>query len=537
MAGNGPSRDAYLWSALNLITLLAGTALILLAFGKFNYLGWKGRGDHIHPEMLAGPATESQRATIKYFAIAGLLFLAQTLIGGATAHYRAEPGTFYGFDLTQLFPTNVLRTWHLQLAVFWIATAYVAGGLFLASALGGKEPRKQVFGINVLFAALIVVVAGSLVGEMLGVRQMLGSLWFWIGHQGWEYLDLGRAWQILLAAGLLLWVILIFRGVSEARKDPKAREIAVLFLLAALTIPFFYLPALFFTGATHFTVVDNWRFWIIHLWVEGFFELFATTMVAVLFYKLGMITGQTATRVIYLDAILFLGGGIIGTGHHWYWTGQSNITMALAALFSAMEVVPLTLLTLDASDFIKLTKGQCDVCGKRISLPYKWAFYFLMAVGVWNFVGAGVFGFLINLPIVSYFEVGTILTPNHGHTAMMGVFGLLGVAFMVFAMRRVLEDAQWVKVERYVAVSFWGLNIGLALMVILNLFPGGVLQLWDVLTNGYWHARGPEFLNRKMTVIIEWLRMPADLIFIGFGVVPLVIGALKTYRLSGLPGR
>ena len=138
-----------------------------------------------------------------------------------------------------------------------------------------------------------------------------------------------------------------------------------------------------------------------------------------------------------------------------------------------MEVVPLTLLTLDASDFIKLTRGECDVCGKRISLPYKWAFYFLMAVGVWNFVGAGVFGFLINLPIVSYFEVGTILTPNHGHAAMMGVFGLLGVAFMVFAMRRVLEDGQWARVEKYVAVSFWGLNIGLALMVILNLFPGG----------------------------------------------------------------
>ena len=302
-----------------------------------------------------------------------------------------------------------------------------------------------------------------------------------------------------------------------------------LFLLAALAIPVFYLPALFFTGSTNFTVVDNWRFWIIHLWVEGFFELFATTMVAVLFYKLGMVTRVTATRVIYLDAILFLGSGIIGTGHHWYWTGQSHITMALAALFSAMEVVPLTLLTLDASDFIKLTRGQCDVCGKRISIPYKWAFYFLMAVGVWNFVGAGVFGFLINLPIVSYFEVGTILTPNHAHAAMMGVFGLLGVAFMVFAMRRVLEDKQWAGVERYVAVSFWGLNIGLALMVVLNLFPAGVLQLWDVLTNGYWHARGPEFLNLRMTRMLEWLRMPADLIFILFGVIPLFVAACKTY--------
>jgi nitric oxide reductase subunit B len=529
MAGNTPSRDAFLWSALSLITLLGGTALILFTFGKFDYLGWKGKGKHIHPEMLAGPPTESQKATIKYFVVVAFLFLAQTLIGGATAHYRADPGAFFGFDLTVLFPTNVLRTWHLQLAIFWIATAYVAGGLFLASALGAKEPQRQTLGINFLFAALVFVAVGSLIGEMLGVRQMLGPLWFWIGHQGWEYLDLGRAWQFLLAVGLLLWVMLVFRGVAPARKNPESREIVTLFLLAALAIPVFYLPALFYTGSTNFTVVDNWRFWIIHLWVEGFFELFATTMVAVLFYKLGMVARVTATRVIYLDAILFLGSGIIGTGHHWYWTGQSNVTMALAALFSAMEVVPLTLLTLDASDFIKLTRGRCDVCGKRISIPYKWAFYFLMAVGVWNFVGAGVFGFLINLPIVSYFEVGTILTPNHAHAAMMGVFGLLGVAFMVFAMRRVLLDEQWAKVERYVAVSFWGLNIGLALMVVLNLFPGGVRQLWDALTNGYWHARSPEFLNLRTTRMIEWLRMPADLIFILFGVVPLLVAACKSY--------
>ncbi len=534
LAGNTPGRDAFLWSALSLITLLAGTALVLFAFGKFDYLGWKGKNGHIHPQMLAGPPTESQRATIKYFVIVALLFLAQTLMGGATAHYRADPGTFYGFDLTLLFPTNVLRTWHLQLAIFWIATAYVGGGLFLASALGGTEPKRQTLGINILFAALVFVVAGSLVGELLGVRQMLGRLWFWFGHQGWEYLDLGRGWQVLLAIGLLLWVALIFRSVAPARKDPESRELVTLFLLAAFAIPFFYLPALFFTGATNFTVVDNWRFWIIHLWVEGFFELFVTTMVAVLFYKLGMVSRLTATRVIYLDAILFLGAGIIGTGHHWYWTGQSNITMALGALFSAMEVVPLTLLTLDAADFVKLTKGECDICGKNISLPYKWAFYFLISVGVWNFVGAGIFGFLINLPIVSYFEVGTILTPNHGHAAMMGVFGLLGVAFMVFALRRVLKDDQWAGVERYVAVSFWGLNIGLALMVILNLFPAGVLQLWDVLTNGYWHARGPEFLNLKRTTMLEWLRMPADVIFIVFGVIPLLIAAGKTYWLSNM---
>jgi nitric oxide reductase subunit B len=296
-----------------------------------------------------------------------------------------------------------------------------------------------------------------------------------------------------------------------------------------VAIPLFYLPALFFGSRTHFTVVDNWRFWIIHLWVEGFFELFVTTMVAVLFYDLGMVSRNTATRIIYLDAILFLSGGIIGTAHHWYWTGQSHVTMAFAAVFSALEVVPLTLLTLDAWDFIRLSHGQCDICGKKISIPHKWTFTFMMAVGFWNFVGAGIFGFLINLPIVSYFEVGTLLTPNHGHAAMMGVFGMFAISFMVFAIRQVLPDAEWEGVEKYLRVSFWGLNVGLALMIVLNLFPGGILQLLDVLENGYWHARGPGFLDRSTTVLMEWLRLPADAVFILLGVVPVLIAVSKTY--------
>ena len=531
MVGNTPSTDAFLWSALSLITLLAGTAIVLFSFGKFDFLGWKGTGEHIHPQMLPGNATESQRATIKYFVVVASLFLAQALLGGATAHYRADPGSFYGIDFSAFFPSNIFRTWHLQTGIFWIATGYIAGGLFLAPSLGGKEPKGQSQWVNFLFLALVVVVGGSLLGEMLGVYQLLGNLWFWFGHQGWEYLDLGRAWQVLLAIGLVLWVILIFRGIEPARKNPEEREISLLFLLAALAIPLFYLPAMFFGSTTNFTVVDNWRFWIIHLWVEGFFELFVTTMVAILYYKLGMVSRTTATRVIYLDAILFLGAGIIGTAHHWYWTGQSSMTMALAALFSAMEVVPLTLLTLDAWDFVKLTRGKCDVCGKEILIPHKWTFYFMMAVGFWNFVGAGIFGFLINMPIVSYFEVGTLLTPNHGHAALMGVFGMFAISFMVFSARQVLSEVEWVRVEKYVRISFWGLNIGLAGMVVSNLFPGGVLQMLDVLRHGYWHARGPEFLNQRISSMIEWMRLPADAVFILGGVVPALMAVIRTYSL------
>ena len=538
-AGNTPTADAYLWSGLSLVALLGGVGLILAIFGKFNYLGWKGKEGHVHPQMLPGVTTDGQNATIKYFALAAILFLVQTLVGGATAHYRADPTSFYGIDVARFLPSTVARTWHLQLAIFWVATAYVAGGLFLASSLG-KEPNGLVKWINLLFGALALVVIGSLIGEYLGINQLLGRLWFWLGNQGWEYLELGRVWQMLLSLGLVLWLVMIFRTLGAARMEPDRRELASLFLYSAIAIPLFYLPAMFFTSTTHFSVVDIWRFWIIHLWVEGFFEVFVTVMVATLFSRLGIITAQSAARVVYLDAILYLGGGIVGTGHHWYWSGQPSITMALGAMFSALEVVPLTLLTLDAWDFVKLTRGTCDICGKRVSVPHKWTFYFLMSVGFWNFVGAGVFGFLINLPVISFFEVGTILTPNHGHAAMMGVFGMLALALITFALRQVATEDEWSRREKFVKLSFWGVNIGLALMIITNLFPGGILQLLDVLQHGYWHARSTEFLGQGSVRLVEWLRLPGDLIFILLGAVPMLIAACLTYRgvrsSSGAPG-
>jgi nitric oxide reductase subunit B len=111
----------------------------------------------------------------------------------------------------------------------------------------------------------------------------------------------------------------------------------------------------------------------------------------------------------------------------------------------------------------------------------------------------------------------------------MGVFGMLAVALIVFALRQLSTDVQWNRTQKLIAVSFWGLNIGLGLMLVLNLFPSGVLQLFDVVNNGYWHARGPEFSSGRIVTFLEWLRMPADLIFIVFGVVPLAIAACLTY--------
>ena len=528
--GNVPTSGALLWSALSLTVLLAGIAVVLMSFGKFDYLGWISHEHSKRPFLKPGGASRGQKALLKFFVVVAVLLLAQALVGGAVAHYRADPGSFYGFQLETIFPSNLLRTWHLQTAIFWIATSYVAAALFLGRTLRSDEPKWLAPCTHILFAAFALVIGGSLLGEWLGIAQMLGQWWFWLGNQGWEYLELGRIWQILLVGGLLGWFAMVWTLVrSRTLTDAAVKPIVKMFLVAALAIPVFYVPALFIGAKSNYTVVDTWRFWIIHLWVEGFFEFFATTIVALTFYQLGLTRRNVALRVIYLDAILYFLGGLMGTGHHWYFTGQSNATMAVSAIFSALEVVPLTLLTLDAWDFIRTTRGDRDAEGAPVVVPHKWTFYFLMAVGFWNFVGAGMLGFLLNLPIVSYYEVGTMLTPAHGHAALMGVFGMLGIALMVFVVRQCSEDAVWAGVEKYVKVAFWGTNIGLAMMVGLSLFPGGVLQVWDVLQNGYWHARSLDFIATKRAHTIEWMRMPGDVVFIVFGSVPLVIASLKAY--------
>lgn len=535
LAGNHPSSDAYLWSALSLVFLIGITGLVLFTVSKFG-LGWGGGVKNRHvceTHLTLPPLTESQRSMGKYFIIVALLFLFQSLIGGALAHYRVE-STFYGLPILDYLPYNLLRTWHLQLAIFWVATAWVAGGLFIAPLLSQKEPRYQKLGINLLFVALVVVVLGSMIGEYLSsIDYFSGNWWFWFGNQGSEYLDLGRFWQYLLIVGFSFWLFLLFRSLKPAFFMPRRRELSLLFFLVAATIPIFYIPAVFYHHDTHFTLIDNWRFWIIHLWVEGFFEVFSTVLVAIISAQMGIIRAITALRIIYLDAILYLLGGVVGTGHHWYFTGQTNVNMALSACFSAMEVVPLTLLTMEARDFIRISQSKCEKCGHYMAEKQQWTIYFLISVGIWNFVGAGIFGFLINLPVISYFEVGTNLTPNHGHAAMFGVFGMLALGTTMFCMRAMQNEEIWNRTKFLIKLGFWGLNLGMALMVILDLFPAGVLQLWDSMQNGYWHARELTYLMSGHFHTLEWVRIFGDLTFIIIGVIPIVMAILMTFFILG----
>ncbi|HVW24791.1 MAG TPA: cbb3-type cytochrome c oxidase subunit I [Polyangiaceae bacterium] len=532
-AGNTLTADAVFWSGLSLVALLAGIGATLYAFGRFKDLGWPDEGPsrevafHDPHEVRLTPG---QRTTVWYFLVVAGLFLLQGLFGGANAHYHAEPEHFFGFDVASWFPYHLTRTWHLQLALFFVATSYLAIGIFLAPMIAGKEPRHQDSLAVALFVALVIVVVGSLAGEMLSYRGAMPSpmtAW-WLGAQGWEYLDLGRLWQLALTVGLLLWLVIVARGLRSGLRGRHRGSMPWLFLYATLSIPLFYGVGMLFGPRSHFAVIDFWRFWVVHLWVEDFLEIFTTVTVAYMFVLIGMVPERVATRLIYLEVILYSIGGVVGTMHHLYFSGAPAVHMSLGAFFSAMEVIPLVLLTFEAWRFMRLggaRPGETVMAAGDERFPHKWAVMFLSAVGFWNFVGAGVFGFLINLPVVSYWEIGTQFTANHGHAAMMGVYGMLAMGFFVFvAVYFVPRDA---KTERAMKWSFWSLNGGLAWMVCVNLFPIGALQLYDALVNGYWHARQPEFFARGDVRLLEWARLPGDVVFIAGGIAPLVYLAIR----------
>jgi nitric oxide reductase subunit B len=535
LVGNQLTQEAVIWSVLSLIALLGGIGLLLAAYGRYSHLlGWHGMEERRLRFVPPGEVslTPAQRSTAWYFFAVAALFLVQTLLGGATAHYHADDGSFFGIDLAQVLPYNLARTWHLQLALFVVSAAFLAGGIFLAPLIAGREPRGQGTLSYLLLLALVVVVVGSLAGEALSYHGVLkGESRPMFGAQGWEYLDLGRFWQYLLIAGMVLWIVILYRALRVVLAGESRGNLPYLFFFSALSIPLFYAVGLACRTQTPFAIGDFWRFWVVHLWVEDFLELFTTILVAYIFVLLGVVSQKVALRVIYLDAILYSVGGVVGTMHHFYFSGGPAVHMALGAFFSAAEVIPLTFLTVEAWTFLHLGARQ-EVNGGKGQFPHRWAVLFLVAVGFWNFLGAGVFGFLINLPMVSYYQIGTHLTANHAHAAFIGVYVMLAMALLFFALRYLIRPEDWS--DRLVGFSFWTLNLGLAWMIFCNLFPLGVLQLGDSVANGYWHARSIEFFRTHAR--LEWLRLPGDVLFIA-GVVPVVyLTARAVFRPRSIPG-
>ena len=523
---NRPTGDTVMWTGVSIIMLLAGIS------GLAWWYAAQKRDEDPGPLPKEDPlgswrATPSQKATLKYFWVVAALILVQILMGVVTAHYGVEGDGFYGFPLSKVLPYSVTRTWHVQLGIFWIATAWLAAGLFIGPLVSGKDPKGQRLGVNVLFGALLVIVAGSLTGEWMSVQNKLSDaasfLW---GHQGYEYVDLGRGWQTLLLAGLFIWLFLVIRSISPALKNPgEQRQLIWLFLISSAAIGLFYGAGLTWGQHTHLSMVEYWRWWVVHLWVEGFFEVFATAVIAFFFARLNLIRPALAAKAALLSATIFLSGGIIGTCHHLYFSGTPTVALAWGSVFSALEVVPLVLVSYSAIDDMR--RGKLTVWAQR----YKWPIYFFVAVAFWNMVGAGLFGFMINPPIALYFMQGLNTTPVHGHAALFGVYGMLGIGLMLVCLRALSPEQSWN--ERWLKFSFWGMNIGLMVMCVGSLLPVGLLQTWASVDQGYWYARSTEFLGTPLMQTLRWMRVPGDTIFaVGALVLVAFVAGIRAPKKS-----
>ncbi len=522
LVGNRPTGDNIVWTGVSIIVLLAGISAM-----AWWHASRKEEEEDSEPQtsdpLARWEATPSQRATIKYFWVVAALILVQMGLGVVTAHYGVEGDGFYGIPLAKYLPYSVARTWHVQIGLFWIATAWLAAGLFIGPLVSDREPKYQRLGVNVLFAALLLVVVGSLAGEWLSIENhMTDTVSFYFGHQGYEYVDLGRFWQILLMVGLLLWLALMIRVLLPAlRQKGHQRQLVALLTVATAAIALFYGAGLTWGHHSHLTMVEYWRWWVVHLWVEGFFEVFATTVIAFVFMRLNLVKPGAAASAALLSATVFLSGGIIGTLHHLYFTGTPTVALVWGSVFSALEVVPLTLISFDALEDLRRSRKSPWV------QRYKWPIYFFVAVAFWNMVGAGLFGFMINPPIALYYMQGLNTTPLHGHAALFGVYGMLGIGLMLMCLRVLIPAREWK--DGMLRLGFWGLNIGLFAMCMLSLLPVGLLQTKASVEHGYWYARSSEFMQTDLMQTLRWMRVPGDTIFF-FGALALVlfVAGLKT---------
>jgi nitric oxide reductase subunit B len=505
---NKPTAENIVWSIASVVLLIAGVGGLVWGWA---FLRREDEEEPVAPArdpITTLALTPSQKALGKYLFVVVALFVAQVFLGGFTAHYTVEGQGFYGINTSEWLPYSLVRTWHIQAAMFWIATGFLAAGLFLAPIInGGKDPKFQKLGVDILFWALIAVVVGSFAGNFFAIAQIMPAhLSFWFGHQGYEYVDLGRFWQILKFGGIVFWLVLMLRGIGPALRQPGDKNLLALLTASVVAIGLFYGAGLFYGERTNLSIMEYWRWWVVHLWVEGFFEVFATAALAFIFCSMGLVSRRMATAATLASASLFMLGGVPGTFHHLYFSGTTTPVMAVGATFSALEVVPLVVLGYEAWENWRL-KARATWMQN-----IKWPLLFFVAVAFWNMLGAGVLGFMINPPISLYYIQGLNTTPTHAHGALFGVYGFLALGFCLLILRYIRP--QLVFSDKLMSTGFWWLNIGLAMMLFTSLLPIGIIQFVASASEGLWYARSESFMQSDLLHTLRWVRTIGDVVFI-----------------------
>ncbi|GAB3419820.1 cbb3-type cytochrome c oxidase subunit I [Haloparvum alkalitolerans] len=509
-AGNDATGAAMTWSVIAMVLLVAGAG-----FGIWLYRSVRLPEPEVEGISVPAPGDvsvfPSQRAALRFVPVAAGLFLAQVLLGGLLAHFYVERAGFFGVEevfgvhILQILPFAIAKTWHIDLGILWIAATWLGAGLFLPALLTGHEPKRQATFVNGLLAAVVVVTVGGLGGIWLGANGYFGDLWWVLGNEGLEYLEVGKLWQAGLLAGFLTWAVLAIRGLKPLLDREPPYGLAHMILYAGSSIALLFTAGFMFTPETNIAVTEFWRWWVVHMWVEGAFEFFIVAIIGLTLVSMNLLSRRSAEKAVMLQALLVMGTGVIGVSHHYWWIGMPDAWIPIGSVFSTLELIPLVFILYEAL-------GQYDAMTTDGEFPYRLPFLFIVASGVWNFVGAGVLGFFINLPIINYYEHGTYLTVGHAHAAMFGAFGFLALGMVTYMLQIAIDPERWD--GTWLRAAFWCWNAGLALMVFVSVLPVGFIQLEAAFTESYAVARSVAFYSRPMVQNLFWARLPGDTLLI-----------------------
>jgi nitric oxide reductase subunit B len=525
-AGNVPTLATWAWSFLSILVLFVGIMIVLYVYGQMKAIApnskpFDGSGGGMALttyDLENGYVRPTQRITYGFFALAVVIFGIQVLAGIVSATDFVRP---FGVFLGHIIPFTVARSFHTLGQIMWFFMAWVGYTIFFLPRLS-KVPPGQRFLINLLFILCVVAVPGSFVGIYLGQTGIIkGDLAYWLGSQGWEFMEFGRAFQIAVLGAFVLWIAIIYRGVKPWLTKQNVWSVPAWLLYGSGIMVAFLFFGLLVTPSANFAIADYWRWMVVHMWVEVTFEVFTTVIVAYLLVQMGLVSRVMAERVIFIAVMLFLITATIGISHNFYWIAKPTGIIALGSVFSTMQVLPLLLLTLDAWQMRqeKTLATEYRVQGKQ-KYVMDGVWLFILGVNFWNVIGAGVFGSLINLPIVNYYEHATYMTGNHAHAAMFGVKGNVALAGLLFCCQHLFRKPAWN--PKLVQTVFWSLNIGIAMMMFLDLFPVGLYQLMVVFQEGLWYARTQDIITGPVFKALTYARSLGGAVFVLGGVLPLI---------------
>lgn len=407
---------------------------------------------------------QTQKISYWFFATCMLLFSLQIVYGFIMGFAHM------GYDgLHEWIPFNAARATHTNLLVMWLLTGFMGSAYYIIPEESGRE---------LIFPKLAYVQLGALV--TVGVTAIIGFHFNW--WEGRKFLEIPRPLDYLVVVDVLLFIFLIGGTIWKGRRYSTTSMVLFFGLLTAALL---YLPGMINTDNQ--TMDSYWRWWVVHLWVEGVWELIMGAILSFLLIKLTGVDREIIEKWLYIIVGFTFLSGILGTGHHYYFIGTPKYWLWIGGVFSALEPVAFLGMAIYA---IAMAKKGGKTPDNKMALSWT------IGTAVLSFVGAGFLGFAHTLPQVNIYTHGTLVTAMHGHLAFWGAYACLVLAMITYAMplltgRKMQDTAMNI-------FAFWTSNIGmLAMTVAFGI--AGVAQV-------YLERRiGIEFLTVQKEIAVHFL--------------------------------